>query len=80
MPCSRRRVSPSNPTEDHGNRANPSAAADGFARLPWSAIGIDGETRLREQGITVRCLQLADGGVPTEEDQEGTLALVARAY
>jgi prolyl-tRNA synthetase len=56
------------------------AATDGFARLPWSAVGLEGETRLREQGITVRCLHLPDGQVPTSEDQEGTVALVARAY
>jgi prolyl-tRNA synthetase len=55
------------------------AAATGFARLPWAAVGADGETRLAAQGITVRCLQREDGSVPDSPD-EPLDALVARAY
>ena len=49
------------------------AATDGFARLPWAAVGVEGETRLREQASpcvpdtrTDRCHQ---------EDQKGTVAM-----
>jgi prolyl-tRNA synthetase len=56
------------------------AAADGWARVPWSAVGEEGEARLAEQGITVRCLVGADGGLPDGDDVPGTVAVVARAY
>jgi len=56
------------------------AAASGFGRIPWSSVGTEGENRLREQGVTVRCLRMPDGTVPAEEDTVGSLALVARAY
>ena len=55
------------------------AGRTGFARIPWEAVGDEGEDRLAEHGITVRCLQRPDGGVP--DDLEGPLvAVVARAY
>ena len=55
------------------------AGRAGFARIPWDALGDEGETALVEHGITVRLLQRPDGGVP--DDLEGPLvALVARAY
>lgn len=55
------------------------AARTGFARIPWDAVGEDGEARLAEQGITVRCLQTPDGDVP--DDASGPLqAVIARAY
>jgi len=51
----------------------------GFARVPWNALGDDGETALAEHGITVRLLQRPDGSVP--DDFDGPLeAIVARAY
>jgi prolyl-tRNA synthetase len=56
------------------------AAATGFARLPWSAVGAEGEAELATGGITVRCLQTADGGLPRSEDEPGLVAFVARAY
>jgi prolyl-tRNA synthetase len=57
------------------------AAASGFARLPWSVLrDADGENRLREHGITVRCLRRADGTIPDSEDEGESLAYVARAY
>jgi prolyl-tRNA synthetase len=55
------------------------AGRSGFARIPWNALGDDGEAVLAEQGITVRLLQRPDGGVP--DDLDGPLeAVVARAY
>jgi len=55
------------------------AGTTGFARIPWEIVGDDGEDRLAEHGITVRCLQRPDGTVP--DDLEGPLqAIVARAY
>lgn len=56
------------------------AAADGFVRIPWRAVGIEGEAELRTQGITVRCLQTESGGLPAGDDAPGTVAIVARAY
>jgi prolyl-tRNA synthetase len=56
------------------------AAKSGFAVLPWSAVGDDGEDRLAADGITVRCLQRADGTVPDDYDEPDLRAIVARAY
>jgi prolyl-tRNA synthetase len=56
------------------------AAQTGFARLPWSAIGDDGETDLATGGVSVRCLQKADGGLPLSETDGDVIAYVARAY
>jgi prolyl-tRNA synthetase len=56
------------------------AAATGWARAPWSAIGPEGEARLRESGVTIRCLLRPDGSVPNAEDEPDLLALAARAY
>ena len=56
------------------------AAASGWARLPWSAVGPEGEARLAEHSVTVRCLVRPDGGVPEAEDEPDVLCLAARAY
>lgn len=56
------------------------AAADGFARVPWSVVGAEGEATLAESSVTVRCLQRADGSLPQSEDEEGLVAYCARAY
>ncbi len=56
------------------------AAADGFARLPWVAVGADGEDRMRADGVTVRCLRREDGSVPLDDAEPGILATVGRAY
>jgi len=56
------------------------AAKDGFAKLPLSALGPDGEARLNESAITVRCVQRADGTVPDGEDEPDLVAFVARSY
>ncbi|WAZ24369.1 proline--tRNA ligase [Streptomyces cinnabarinus] len=56
------------------------AAATGWARIPWAALGASGEARLAEQSVTVRCLVAEDGSVPDDEDAPGNVAIVARAY
>ncbi|HSL59218.1 MAG TPA: proline--tRNA ligase [Acidimicrobiales bacterium] len=56
------------------------AAATGFARVPWAAVGEEGERHLAESGVTVRCLQRPDGSVPDADDEPDLVALVARAY
>ena len=56
------------------------ASADGFVRLDWGLVGEDGEDRLAEHAVTVRCLQRADGGVPVRDDEPDLVAYVARAY
>lgn len=56
------------------------AAATGWARMPWADLGAAGEAKLAEQGVSVRCLVTADGGVPDAEDQAGNVAILARAY
>ena len=56
------------------------ASAAGWARLPWAAVGDGGEAELNAQGVTVRCLVRADGGVPTAEDEPDLVAVVGRAY
>jgi prolyl-tRNA synthetase len=56
------------------------ASGAGWARLPWSAVGDDGEAELNAQGVTVRCLVRADGGVPVSEDEPDLVAVVGRAY
>jgi prolyl-tRNA synthetase len=57
------------------------AAADGFARVPWALLlDGDGEGRLRDDGVTVRCLQQPDGSLPAGDDDPDTVAIVAKAY
>ena len=56
------------------------AATDGWARLPWSKVGVDGENTANAQGVTVRCLTRADGSVPDSEDEPDLVAYLARAY
>jgi prolyl-tRNA synthetase len=56
------------------------AAADGFARVPWDAVGVEGEAELAQAGVTVRCLVRADGSLPDTVDEPELVALVARAY
>jgi prolyl-tRNA synthetase len=56
------------------------AAQSGFAVLPYEGVGETGEDALNAKGVSVRCLQTADGGLPLERDLPGTLAYVARAY
>jgi prolyl-tRNA synthetase len=55
------------------------AGAEGFARVPFSEVGEAGEDKLAEAGITVRCLQRADGGLAESEDDR-LVAVVGKAY
>lgn len=56
------------------------AVAGGWARMPWADLGPEGEAKLGEQAVSVRCLIAADGSVPEADDAPGTLAIVARSY
>ncbi|AZQ37685.1 proline--tRNA ligase [Streptomyces cyaneochromogenes] len=55
-------------------------AAGGWARVPWAELGEEGEARLAEHAVTVRCLVAEDGSVPDADDAPGNVAVVARAY
>jgi prolyl-tRNA synthetase len=57
-----------------------SAAADGFARIPWALVGDEGEARLAKDGLSVRCIQRADGSLPERADEPDLVCLIARAY
>jgi prolyl-tRNA synthetase len=57
-----------------------SVGAGGWARIPWADLGEEGEARLAEHAMTVRCLVAEDGSVPDREDAPGNVAVVARAY
>ena len=56
------------------------AAQTGVARLPWELVGASGERELATGGLTVRCLQRADGSLPETDDDSGALAYIGRAY
>jgi prolyl-tRNA synthetase len=56
------------------------AAQEGWARLPWAVVGDDGEQLLAQRGVTVRCLQRPDGGLPAADDEPGLVAVVGRSY
>jgi prolyl-tRNA synthetase len=56
------------------------AVGTGWARLPWAAVGSDGEAELNALGITVRCLVRTGGGVPDSEHEPDLVAVVGRAY
>ncbi|WP_103501786.1 MULTISPECIES: proline--tRNA ligase [Streptomyces] len=56
------------------------AKAGGWARLPWAELGPEGERRLAQDAVSVRCLLAEDGSVPDSDDAPGTVAVVARAY
>jgi prolyl-tRNA synthetase len=43
-------------------------------------VGPDGEAKLAEQAVTVRCLLRADGSVPESGDEDGLVAIVGRSY
>jgi prolyl-tRNA synthetase len=55
-------------------------AQGGFAVLPWSAVGPEGEERLATRAVSVRCLQRPDGSLPESADEAGLLAVCGRAY
>jgi prolyl-tRNA synthetase len=55
------------------------AAQTGFARIPWD-VARDAETALNQAGVSVRCLQRPDGGLPDSSSEPGLTATVAKAY
>ncbi|MBB5935992.1 proline--tRNA ligase [Streptomyces zagrosensis] len=62
------------------DEAAQAAMAGGWARIPWAKVGPEGEAKLAEQAVSVRCLIAEDGSVPDADDAPGTVAVVARAY
>jgi len=61
------------------------AAAAGFAVIPLTAMGDEGEVTLNRAGISVRCIQSADGSLPGPGDDSAAVdstlvAVVGRAY
>ena len=55
-------------------------AQQGFARIPWNAIGTEGETALTAKGVSVRCLLNQDNTTPATIDAPDLVAIVGRAY
>ncbi|MER0244403.1 proline--tRNA ligase [Streptomyces sp. HSW2009] len=62
------------------DEAAEAATAGGWARIPWAKLGPEGEAKLAEQAVSVRCLIAEDGSVPDADDAPGTVAIVARSY
>jgi prolyl-tRNA synthetase len=56
------------------------AAMHGWARIPWSVLGEQGEASLAEHAVTVRCLTRPDGSVHDRGDESDVIAWVGRAY
>ena len=57
------------------------AGSVGFARVRLGALGPDGEDRLAQHAVTVRCLQRPDGSLAEPGDAEDDLvAVVGRSY
>ncbi|HEY1828127.1 MAG TPA: proline--tRNA ligase [Acidimicrobiales bacterium] len=57
------------------------AGAEGFVRIPMSALGDQGEDLLARDALTVRCLQRPDGSLAEPEDDDADLvAIVGRSY
>ncbi len=56
------------------------AGREGVGRIEWAKLGAEGERALLADGVSVRCIQRADGTVPAAEDEPDLQAIVARAY
>ncbi len=56
------------------------AAATGWARIPWAAVGVEGENLANQSAISVRCLFRPDGSVPASQDEPDLIAILARSY
>jgi prolyl-tRNA synthetase len=56
------------------------AAQSGFVKLPWDAVGVDGEARLAASAVSVRCLQRGDGSLAMSDDEPELVAICAKAY
>ena len=55
-------------------------AQEGFARIPWKTLGVDGEASLAAKGVSVRCLLREDNTTPATLDEPDLIAVVGRAY
>ena len=58
----------------------PPEAGNGFARISWRTCGRNGEDRLAQAGISVRCLLRVDDQPVDDTDDDAVEALLARAY
>lgn len=67
-------------TEVHTVEEAVEACATGWAKVPWSTLGEEGEMRLAQSAISVRCLQREDGSVPEHDTEENLVAVVGRSY
>jgi prolyl-tRNA synthetase len=56
------------------------ASLTGWARVPWSVIGAEGEQSLASSAVTVRCLVRPDGSLPASEDDPDLVAVTGRSY
>jgi prolyl-tRNA synthetase len=60
------------------------AAGTGFGVVPLSVIAADGETTLNRAGVSIRCIQTSNGGLPdaagSGSDGSDLIAVVGRAY
>jgi prolyl-tRNA synthetase len=56
------------------------AGKEGVGRIEWAKLGPEGERKLLNDGVSVRCIQRPDGTVPATEDEPDLQAIVARAY
>jgi prolyl-tRNA synthetase len=56
------------------------ASQTGWARVPWSAIGEQGEKEANGKAVTVRCLIREDGSMPDSDDEPGLIAILGRSY
>jgi prolyl-tRNA synthetase len=57
------------------------AGSVGFARVPMVALGPDGEDRLAQHALSIRCLQRPDGSLSGQgEPEEELVAVVGRSY
>jgi prolyl-tRNA synthetase len=56
------------------------AAGQGWARIPWAAVGVEGENLANQSAVSVRCLYRPDGSVPASQDEPDLIAILARSY
>jgi prolyl-tRNA synthetase len=56
------------------------AAQTGWARLPWAAVGDEGEKVANGKAVTVRALVREDGSMPDSDTEDGLVAILARSY
>lgn len=56
------------------------AAGRGWARIKWSAVGVEGEAKANESAVSIRCLYRVDGSLPASQDEPDLTAILARSY